>query len=208
MKYLFFLIVSYNFIFANIFESLKDFAYDKKVNQNISIKKAEILSFYDNKNPCIELLITDNEVSILKTFDSCKKLNNATFLEFLNKDFLSLYQDKQLTLKKELKNLKNAMQDIMIYYKLHCSFSKDIKDMSKNQNLTILNIDEKEGGVLLYKINNQACIGIELQKINNRMAMKVYGIENLDRQCKILIDSPSFKNLSYSKKDFNLYYLE
>lgn len=42
-----------------------------------------------------------------------------------------------------LQNLKNTMQDIMIYYKLRYSFSKDVKDMSKNKNLDILNIDEK-----------------------------------------------------------------
>lgn len=75
------------------------------------------------------------------------------------------------------KNLKNTMQDIMIYYKLRYSFSKDVKDMSKNKNLDILNIDEKDGGTLLYKINNQTCVGIELTRHDSRMAMKIYGIE-------------------------------
>lgn len=71
----------------------------------------------------------------------------------------------------------------MIYYKLRYSFSKDVKDMSKNKNLDILNI----GGTLLYKINNQACVGIELTRHDSRMAMKIYGIENLDKECKLFI---------------------
>ncbi|EAH8538230.1 hypothetical protein EWF09_08125, partial [Campylobacter jejuni] len=64
------------------------------------------------------------------------------------------------------------------------------------------------GGTLLYKINNQACVGIELTRHDSRMAMKIYGIENLDKECKLFIQSPSFKDLSYTKKDFKWYYLE
>ncbi len=86
--------------------------------------------------------------------------------------------------------------------------SQYVKDMSKNKNLDILNIDEKDGGTLLYKINNQACVGIELTRYDSRMAMKIYGIENLDKECKLFIQSPSFKDLSYTKKDFKWYYLE
>ncbi|HEB8062425.1 TPA: hypothetical protein RZJ77_001694, partial [Campylobacter coli] len=107
-----------------------------------------------------------------------------------------------------LQDLKKAMQDIMIYYKLRFAFSDNIQDMSKNKNLSILNIDKKEGGTLLYKINNQACVGIELTRHNSRMAMKVYGIENLDKECKFFIQAPSFKNISFTKNDFKWYYLE
>ncbi|AXP08594.1 hypothetical protein N4T57_04650 [Campylobacter hepaticus] len=195
--------------FANTYEKFNDFAYEKKSNKNFKIQELQLVTFFKNKQNCLEFLIEKDQIRIIKAYHSCQELvENKDFINFLNNDFLEIYKNNNDNINQNLKALKNTMQDIMIYYKLHYAFSKDIKDMSKNTNLSILNIDEKEGGVLLYKINQQACIGIELNKHNNKMAMKIYGIENSDKECKIFIQAPFFKELSYTQKDFKWYYLE
>ncbi|EAJ4006669.1 hypothetical protein DAF46_03705 [Campylobacter jejuni] len=199
----------YSLSFANIYEKLNDFAYEKKPNKDFKIQEVKLVQFSQENKDCLELLIEASQVRILNSYNSCQKLSkDESFQKFLNEDFLKLYKNNGYLINENLQNLKNTMQDIMIYYKLRYSFSKDVKDMSKNKNLDILNIDEKDGGTLLYKINNQACVGIELTRHDSRMAMKVYGIENLDKECKLFIQSPSFKDLSYTKKDFKWYYLE
>ncbi|EAI3823888.1 hypothetical protein XJ45_06325 [Campylobacter coli] len=195
--------------FANVYEKLNDFAYEKKPNKDFKIQEVKLIQFsQDNKN-CLDLLIEAGQVRILKSYNECQKLGkDVNFQKFLNEDFLKLYKNDGYIIHENLQDLKKAMQDIMIYYKLRFAFSDNIQDMSKNKNLSILNIDKKEGGALLYKINNQACVGIELTRHNSRMAMKVYGIENLDKECKFFIQAPSFKNISFTKNDFKWYYLE
>ncbi|HEB9304021.1 TPA: hypothetical protein RZK46_000680 [Campylobacter coli] len=203
------LIGFYSLSFANVYEKLNDFAYEKKPNKDFKIQEVKLIQFsQDNKN-CLDLLIEAGQVRILKSYNECQKLSKDTeFQKFLNEDFLKLYKNDGYIIHENLQDLKKAMQDIMIYYKLRFAFSDNIQDMSKNKNLSILNIDKKEGGTLLYKINNQACVGIELTRHNSRMAMKVYGIENLDKECKFFIQAPSFKNISFTKNDFKWYYLE
>ncbi|MBZ7954906.1 hypothetical protein [Campylobacter molothri] len=199
----------YSLSYANIYEYLSDFAYKKKSDKNFKIDNVKIVHFSKNNKECLELLIKPNQVQILKTYNSCKNLEkDSNFNDFLNRDFLNLYKNDGQTISEMIQDLKRAMQDIMIYYKLHYNFSQNINDMSKNKNLSILNIDPKGGGTLLYKVNNQACVGIELLRHNSKMAMKVYGIENLDKKCKFFTESPDFKDISYTAKDFNWYYLE
>ncbi|TKX32435.1 hypothetical protein [Campylobacter aviculae] len=199
----------YSLSYANIYEDLSDFAYKKNSDKNFKVESAKIVHFFKNSKECLDLLIGPNQVQILKTYNSCKNLEkDLNFNNFLNHDFLTLYKNDGQMIRQITRDLKNAMQDIMIYYKLHYSFSQNKDDMSKNPNLDILNIDPKEGGTLLYKVNNQACVGIELLRHNSKMAMKIYGIENLDKKCKLFIESPDFKNISYTMKDFNWYYLE
>ena len=148
----------YSLSFANIYEKLNDFAYEKKPNKDFKVEEAKLVRFSQENKDCLELLIEDSRVRILNTYNSCQKLSkDENFRKFLNEDFLKLYKNKPYWVNENLQALKNVMQDIMIYYKLRYSFSKDIKDMSKNRNLDILNIDEKEGGTLLYKI--PFCIG-------------------------------------------------
>ncbi|HEB9337966.1 TPA: hypothetical protein RZK48_000956 [Campylobacter coli] len=195
--------------FANVYEKLNDFAYEKKPNKDFKIQEVKLVQFSQNNKNCLDLLIEAGQVRILKSYNECQKLSKDTeFQKFLNDDFLKLYKNDGYIIHENLQDLKKAMQDIMIYYKLRFAFSDNIQDMSKNKNLSILNIDKKEGGILLYKINNQACVGIELARYNSRMAMKVYGIENLDKECKFFIQAPSFKNISFTKNDFKWYYLE
>ncbi len=195
--------------FANVYEKLNDFAYEKKPNKDFKIQEVKLIQFSQNNKNCLDLLIEAGQVRILKSYNECQKLSKDTeFQKFLNDDFLKLYKNDGYIIHENLQDLKKAMQDIMIYYKLRFAFSDNIQDMSKNKNLSILNIDKKEGGILLYKINNQACVGIELTRHNSRMAMKVYGIENLDKECKFFIQAPSFKNISFTKNDFKWYYLE
>lgn len=209
MKKIFFLLSISTLALANIYENFSDFAYEKKPNKDFKIQEVKLVHFSKDNEDCLEILIEAKKVRIIKSYNVCQKFeNDENFKAFLNKDFLELYNNNGKFVDENLRNLKNTMQDIMIYYKLRYSFGKDIKDMSKNPNLSILNIDEKKGGTLLYKINNQACVGIELAKHNSRMAMRVYGIENLDKKCKLFIQSPSFKDLSYTRTDFNWYYLE
>ncbi|TKX30959.1 hypothetical protein [Campylobacter estrildidarum] len=200
----------YSLSYANIYEDLSDFAYKKVSDENFKVENAKIVHFFKNNKECLDLLISPKQVQILKSYNSCKNLEkDVDFNNFLNKDFLTLYKNDGKFIQEKILDLKNVMQDIMLYYKLHYAFSKDIKDMSKNKNLNVLNsIDTKEGGTLLYRINNQTCVGIELKKHNSKMAMKIYGIENLDKKCKLFIESPDFKNISYTTKDFNWYYLE
>ncbi|ECC0749764.1 hypothetical protein GN741_08065, partial [Campylobacter coli] len=170
---------------ANVYEKLNDFAYEKKPNKDFKIQEVKLVQFLQDDKNCLELLIEAGRVRILKSYNECQKLSkDADFQKFLNEDFLRLYKNNGYSINENLQDLKKAMQDIMIYYKLRFAFSKNIQDMSKNKNLSILNIDEKEGGTLLYKINNQACVAIELARHNSRMAMKVYGMENLDKECK------------------------
>ncbi len=181
----------------------------KKPNKDFKIQEVKLVQFLQDDKNCLELLIEAGRVRILKSYNECQKLSkDADFQKFLNEDFLRLYKNNGYSINENLQDLKRAMQDIMIYYKLRFAFSKNIQDMSKNKNLSILNIDEKEGGTLLYKINNQACVAIELVRHNSRMAMKVYGMENLDKECKLFIQAPSFKNISFTKNDFKWYYLE
>lgn len=194
---------------ANVYEKLNDFAYEKKPNKDFKIQEVKLVQFLQDDKNCLELLIEAGQVRILKSYNECQKLSkDVDFQKFLNEDFLRLYKNNGYSINENLQDLKKAMQDIMIYYKLRFAFSKNIQDMSKNKNLSILNIDEKEGGTLLYKINNQACVAIELVRYNSRMAMKVYGMENLDKECKLFIQAPSFKNISFTKNDFKWYYLE
>ena len=191
---------------ANVYEILSDFAYEKSQNKELKITDAKLLSLKQNQKPCLEILLTQNEVFILKAYQICKNLeNDKAFKAFLNNDFLSLYKNKPDL--SELNSIKNAMRELMIYYKLHFSFAKNLSDMSKNKNLRILNLNEN-GGILLYKINEQDCVTFELSKHNNKMSMIIYGLENLDKKCKILVNSPSFKELSYTKNGFVRYYLE
>ncbi|EGK7562485.1 hypothetical protein IO476_001530 [Campylobacter coli] len=195
--------------FANVYEKLNDFAYEKKPNKDFKIQEVKLIQFSQGNKNCLDLLIEVGQVRILKSYNECQKLSKDTeFQKFLNEDFLKLYKNDGYIIHENLQDLKKAMQDIMIYYKLRFAFSDNIQDMSKNKNLSILNIDKKEGGTLLYKINNQVCVGIELTRHNSRMAMKVYGIENLDKECKFFIQAPSFKNISFTTNDFKWYYLE
>ncbi|EAJ9149493.1 hypothetical protein B1906_07370 [Campylobacter coli] len=195
--------------FANVYEKLNDFAYEKKPNKDFKIQEVKLVQFSQDNKKCLDLLIEAGQVRILKSYNECQKLSkDIEFQKFLNEDFLKLYKNDGYIIHENLQDLKKAMQDIMIYYKLRFAFSDNIQDMSKNKNLSILNIDKKEGGTLLYKINNQVCVGIELTRHNSRMAMKVYGIENLDKECKFFIQAPSFKNISFTKNDFKWYYLE
>ncbi|WP_270960301.1 hypothetical protein [Campylobacter upsaliensis] len=190
-------------LLANVYEEFSDFAYEK-VGRNFTLSEAKVVDYYQNKNFCLQLLVMPKKVMILKNSLECADLvKDESFLEFLNQDFLSLYYKDTNTLKKELDALKKVMQDIMVYYKIHSRFDEG---MIKNPNLNILKLDEN-GGTLLYKINNQACVGIELFK-ENKMKMKIYGIENLDKKCKFFISSPAFKELSYTKNEFRLYVLE
>lgn len=208
-RYIFIFLNLYSLGFANIYEKLSDFAYEKKPNKDFKSYEVKLIEFSQDNKACLELLIQAERVRILKSYNSCQALaKDENFQNFLNEDFLKLYKNDGYFVNKNLQELKKAMQDIMIYYKLRYSFSKDIEDMSRDKNLSILNIDEKKGGILLYKINNQACVGIELKKHNSKMAMKVYGIENLDKECKLFIQAPFFKELSYTQKDFKWYYLE
>ncbi|MBM0637032.1 hypothetical protein LNU06_02580 [Campylobacter sp. VicNov18] len=209
MKTILLFFFSFSLSFANIYEKFNDFAYEKKSDQNFKIQEIKLVRFSQNNKACLDFIIQKDKIEILKSYDSCEKWSkDEIFLNYLNHDFLNLYKNNNDKINENLQALKNTLQDIMIYYKLRYVFSKDVKDMSKNTNLSVLNMDEKEGGILLYKINNQACVGIKLNKHNSKMAMKVYGIENADKECKLFIQSPFFKDLSYTKKDFKWYYLE
>ncbi|WP_279042114.1 hypothetical protein [Campylobacter helveticus] len=191
-------------LLANVYEEFSDFAYEKRAGGNFNLSEVRLVDYYKNKKFCLQMIVSSKEVSILKSSLECEKLaKDKSFLEFLNRDFLNLYHKDTNALKKELEALKKVMRDIMVHYKLWLKFDEN---MIKEPNLSILNLNQ-DGGTLLYKINNQACVGIELFK-EEKAKIKIYGIENLDKECKFFISSPAFKELSYSESGFRLYVLE
>lgn len=191
-------------LMADIYEELSDYAY-KKNSENFKSKKVELLSFYKDGKKCVDLLLSSKNIRVLESFYSCKNLEkDINFENFLNKEFLMLYQSDMSELDKEMQHLKQLMRDIMVYYKLYHRLDKD---MVKNSAVEFLKLEKYEAN-LLFRINKQACVGIEIFKEKNKMAMKIYGIENLDKACNFFISSPFFKELSYTNKAFRLYYLE
>ncbi|HEC1785174.1 TPA: hypothetical protein R1727_001612 [Campylobacter lari] len=81
--------------------------------------------------------------------------------------------------------------------------------MSKNDKLQTYKLDEKKGGKILYKVNNQACVIFDLYLDENLQAsMQISGMENLDKTCMELISSPDFKDLSYAKEGMRKYKLK
>lgn len=198
---IFFILFFVCFAQADIYEQLSDFAYTKKSNKNIKIKKALIADIYQNNKKCLKILIQDNKIDVLNYFNECKKINNDAFLSFLNNDFLKLYKNDLISTNKYIKELKNIMQDIMISYKINNNFNIN------NKNLNILNLNNKIGGIILFKVNNQDCVAIKIFKEKEKMIMNINGIENLDKECKILINSPEFKDLSYANNNYKMYYL-
>lgn len=189
---------------ADLYEEFNDYAYTKN-DENFKRKKVELLSFYKNGQKCVDLLIDSKKVRVLESFLPCKNLDkDKNFEDFLNKEFLTLYQSDTVELNKSMALLRQIMRDIMVHYRL---YHKLDKNMVKSASVDFLNLKEDSAN-LLFKINKQACVQIELFKNQNKMAMKIYGIENLDKACKFFISSPYFKELSYTNKDFKLYYLE
>lgn len=191
-------------LMADIYEEFNDFAYAKK-GKNFQTSGAQILSFFKDGKKCVDLLVETERVRVLEGFDACQILeNDKAFKDFLSGDFLALYQSDLANLNESLEHLKQVMRDIMVHYKLHRRLEKN---MIKTARVEFLELKD-EGAHLLFKINNQACVGLELFKDTGRMAMRIYGIENLDKACKFFTASPSFKSLSYTDKAFRLYYLE
>ncbi|HEB7717360.1 TPA: hypothetical protein RZJ41_001488, partial [Campylobacter coli] len=122
--------------FANVYEKLNDFAYEKKPNKDFKIQEVKLVQFSQDNKKCLDLLIEAGQVRILKSYNECQKLSkDIEFQKFLNEDFLKLYKNDGYIIHENLQDLKKAMQDIMIYYKLRFAFSDNIQDMSKNKNL-------------------------------------------------------------------------
>ena len=188
---------------ANIYDTLKDFSYIKQSNKNIKIQKAQIIDVYDDNNEkCMKILIEDNNISVLEFQNKCLKFKNNDFYSFLNNEFLKIYNSDLNSTNKYLWELKNIIKDIMVSYKINKNFN------IKSNNVKILNLNNKDGGIILFKVNNQDCAYIKIFKENNKMKMSIEGIENLDKECKIFIDSPDFKNLSYTNNSAIIYDLE
>lgn len=205
MKKITLLLLIYSLSYANIYEILNNFAYDKK-SENIAIEKVNLVHFSYKKEKCVDFIIKDNEINILNTFNSCKNLKeDESFIHYLNQNFLPLYKQDNKFILQTIAEIQNIMRDIMVYYKIYYNLDQN---MIRNNKIQILSLDKKNGGLLLYKLNQEVCVGIELGKHNEKMAMKIYGIENLEKQCHMLINSPIFKNLSYTKNDFKWYYLD
>lgn len=204
MKKIFILFCICVSLMADIYEELNDYAY-KKSGANFKSEKVDLLSFYKDGQKCVDLLLGSKNIRVLEGFYSCKDLEkDKNFENFLNKEFLILYQSDRSELDKEMQRLRQLMRDIMVHYKLYHRLDKN---MVKNSAVEFLKLEKNEAN-LLFRINKQACVGIEIFKEKNKMAMKIYGIENLDKSCKFFISSPFFKELSYTSKAFRLYYLE
>ncbi|MBF7068009.1 hypothetical protein IY885_07005 [Campylobacter volucris] len=208
MKILFLLFIV-SFSYANIYETLNDFAYNKQNSINLYSKEATILELKKDKKSCVDIILSDKKAYILKKYDSCKDVNEATLNEYLNTNFMSLYLKDLTSMRKELSEIKNIMRDFMVYYTLNHSFANDLKLLSKSGKIHALNLDKNTGGKILYKVNNQDCVMFDLFLDEfSQASLYVIGIENLDKQCMELISSPEFKELSFTQKEMKKYRLK
>ncbi|MBF7045032.1 hypothetical protein IY974_00435 [Campylobacter volucris] len=208
MKILFLLFIV-SFSYANIYETLNDFAYNKQNSINLCFKEATILELKKDKKSCVDIILSDKKAYILKKYDSCKDVNETILNEYLNTNFMSLYLKDLTSMRKELSEIKNIIRDFMIYYTLNHSFANDLKLLSKSEKIHALNLDKNTGGKILYKVNNQDCVMFDLFLDEfSQASLYVIGIENLDKQCMELISSPEFKELSFTQKEMKKYRLK
>ncbi|OCX42285.1 hypothetical protein A7X81_03560 [Campylobacter ornithocola] len=197
------------FSYANIYEELSDFAYNKQNTLNLNTNQALILEYKKNKQACVDIVLANDKAYVVKIYPLCENLNEKSLNEYLNTQFISLYTKDLSKLRKEISDIKNIMRDFMIYYTLHQTFADDIKKMSKNNKLQVHELNEKTGGKILYKINDKACVVFDLYLDENLQAsMQVSGMENLDKTCMELISSPDFKDLSFTKESMRKYKLK
>ncbi|EAK6460211.1 TPA: hypothetical protein KLA79_001294, partial [Campylobacter jejuni] len=99
----------YSLSFANIYEKLNDFAYEKKPNKDFKIQEVKLVQFSQENKDCLELLIEAGQVRILNSYNSCQKLSkDESFQKFLNEDFLKLYKNNGYLINENLQNLKNT----------------------------------------------------------------------------------------------------
>ncbi|TXE89431.1 hypothetical protein FPD38_01665 [Campylobacter volucris] len=204
--FLFFVI---SFSYADIYETLNDFAYNKQNSINLYSKEATILELKKDKKSCVDIVLSDKKAYVLKKYDSCKDVNETTLNEYLNTNFMSLYLKDLTSMRKELSEIKNIMRDFMIYYTLNHSFANDLKLLSKSEKIHALNLDKNTGGKIFYKINDQDCVMFDLFLDEfSQASLYVVGIENLDKQCMELISSPEFKELSFTQKEMKKYRLK
>lgn len=208
MKILFLLFIV-SFSYANIYETLNDFAYNKQNSINLYSKEATILELKKDKKSCVDIVLSDKKAYILKKYDFCKDINEATLNKYLNTNFMSLYLKDLTSMRKELSEIKNIMRDFMVYYTLNRSFANDLKLLSKSEKIHALNLDKNTGGKILYKVNNQDCVMFDLfLDESSQASLYVIGVENLDKQCIELISSPEFKELSFTQKEMKKYRLK
>lgn len=208
MKILFLLFIV-SFSYANIYETLNDFAYNKQNSINLYSKEATILELKKDKKSCIDIILNDKKAYILKKYDSCKDVNETILNEYLNTNFMSLYLKDLTSMRKELSEIKNIIRDFMVYYTLNHSFANDLKFLSKSEKIHALKLDKNTGGKIFYKVNNQDCVMFDLFLDEfSQASLYVIGIENLDKQCMELISSPEFKELSFTQKEMKKYRLK
>ncbi|MPV82103.1 hypothetical protein GC020_06615, partial [Campylobacter hepaticus] len=48
--------------FANTYEKFNDFAYEKKSNKNFKIQELQLVTFFKNKQNCLEFLIEKDQI--------------------------------------------------------------------------------------------------------------------------------------------------
>ncbi|CAM4098144.1 hypothetical protein [Campylobacter armoricus] len=197
------------FVYANIYEDLNDFAYNKQNTINLHTNQALFLEYKKNKQSCVDIILYKNKTQVVKIYPLCENLNKKSLNEYLNTQFISLYTKDLSKLRREIADIKNVMRDFMIYYTLYQSFTSDIKKMSKNDKLQVYELDTKKGGKIFYKINNKACVVFDLYLDETSQAiMQISGMENLDKTCMELISSPEFKDLSFTREDMKKYKLK
>ncbi|EAJ8994675.1 hypothetical protein E0050_04625, partial [Campylobacter jejuni] len=74
-KYILIFFSLYSLSFANIYEKLNDFAYEKKPNKDFKIQEVKLVQFSQKNKDCLELLIEASQVRILNSYNSCQKLS-------------------------------------------------------------------------------------------------------------------------------------
>ncbi|HEC1785146.1 TPA: hypothetical protein R1727_001582, partial [Campylobacter lari] len=90
MKILLLLFIGF-FSYANIYEDLNDFAYNKQNTLNLNSSQALFLEYKQNKQACADIVLTKNKAFVIKIYPLCENLNEKSLNEYLNTQFISLY---------------------------------------------------------------------------------------------------------------------
>ncbi|HEC1765088.1 TPA: hypothetical protein R1716_000317, partial [Campylobacter lari] len=73
MKILLLLFIGF-FSYANIYEDLNDFVYNKQNTLNLNSSQALFLEYKQNKQACVDIVLTKNKAFVIKIYPLCENL--------------------------------------------------------------------------------------------------------------------------------------
>ncbi|HEC1775410.1 TPA: hypothetical protein R1726_001355, partial [Campylobacter lari] len=76
------------FSYANIYEDLSDFAYNKQNTLNLNSSQALFLEYKQNKQACVDIVLAKDKAFVVKIYPLCENLNEKSLNEYLNTQFI------------------------------------------------------------------------------------------------------------------------